>query len=159
MNGGPLPSKYYTSDHARSSRDDEIEMYSAKLVFNQGWGTITAASSLFERYSGYVRDASAAAEVLSAGACSADSTGISLIGGRDGWPKAWIRSSELRFSSDWDGPVQILVGAYNQNEDRRGGSYWATVDPSYGTARSRTRPFSCRARRSRSSTRWRCSAR
>jgi iron complex outermembrane recepter protein len=132
LNGGPLPSKYYTSDHARSSRDDEIEMYSAKLVFTQGWGTITGASSLFERYSGYVRDASAAAEVLSAGRLSADSTGISLIGGRDGWPKAWIRSSELRFSSDWESPVQILVGAYNQNEDRRGGSYWATVDPNTG---------------------------
>jgi outer membrane receptor protein involved in Fe transport len=132
LNGGPLPSKYYTSDHARSSRDDEIEMYSAKLVFSQGWGTITGASSLFERYSGYVRDASAAAEVLSAGRLSADSTGISLIGGRDGWPKAWIRSSELRFSSDWESPVQILVGAYNQNEDRRGGSYWATVDPNTG---------------------------
>ena len=132
LNGGPLPSKYYTSDHARSSRDDEIEMYSAKLVFSQGWGTITGASSLFERYSGYIRDASAAAEVLSAGRLSADSTGISLIGGRDGWPKAWIRSSELRFSSDWDSPVNILVGAYNQNEDRRGGSYWATVDPNTG---------------------------
>jgi iron complex outermembrane receptor protein len=132
LNGGPLPSKYYTSDHARSSRDDEIEMYSAKLVFSQGWGTITGASSLFERYSGYIRDASAAAEVLSAGRLSADSTGISLIGGRDGWPKAWIRSSELRFSSDWESPVQVLVGAYNQNEDRRGGSYWATVDPNTG---------------------------
>ncbi len=132
LNGGPLPSTYYTSDHARSSRDDEIEMYSAKLVFSQDWGTITGASSLFERYSGYVRDASAAAEVLSAGRLSADSTGISLIGGRDGWPKAWIRSSELRYASDWDGPVQILIGAYNQNEDRRGGSYWATVDPNTG---------------------------
>ena len=132
LNGGPLPSKYYTSDHARSSRDDEIEMYSAKLVFNQDWGTITAASSLFERYSGYMRDASAAAEVLSAGRLHADSTGISLIGGRDGWPKAWIRSSELRYSSDWDSPVQILVGAYNQNEERRDGSYWATVDPTTG---------------------------
>jgi iron complex outermembrane receptor protein len=132
LNGGPLPSEYYTSDHARSNRDDEIEMYSAKLVFTQGWGTITGASSLFERYSGYVRDASAAAEVLSAGRLSADSTGISLIGGRDGWPKAWIRSSELRFSSDWESPVQVLVGAYNQNEDRRGGSYWATVDPNTG---------------------------
>ncbi len=132
LNGGPLPSKYYTSDHARSTRDDEIEMYSAKLVFNQEWGTITGASSLFERYSGYVRDASAAAEVLSTGRLSADSTGVSLIGGRDGWPKAWIRSSELRFSSDWDSPVQVLVGAYNQNEDRRGGSYWASVDPDTG---------------------------
>ena len=132
LNGGPLPSKYYTSDHARSSRDDESEMYSAKLVFNQDWGTITAASSLFERFSGYVRDASAAAEVLSAGALHADSTGISLIGGRDGWPKSWIRSSELRYSSDWDSPVQILVGGYNQNEERRDGSYWATVDPATG---------------------------
>ena len=41
LNGGPLPSKYYTSDHARSNRDDEIEMYSAKLVYTKGWGTIT----------------------------------------------------------------------------------------------------------------------
>ncbi|HKU16964.1 MAG TPA: TonB-dependent receptor [Steroidobacteraceae bacterium] len=132
LNGGPLPSKYYTSDHARSSRDDEIEMYSGKLVYSKDWGTITATSSLFERYSGYVRDASAAAEVLSQGRLHADSTGISLIGGRDGWPKNWIRSSELRYSSDWDGPVQILVGAYNQNEERRDGSYWATVDPATG---------------------------
>ena len=159
LNGGPLPSEYYTSDHARSSRDDEIEMYSAKLVFTQGWGTITGASSLFERYSGYVRDASAAAEVLSAGRLSADSTGISLIGGRDGWPKAWIRSSELRFSSDWESsgpdpgrrlqperrpPRRFLLG-YGRSEHR--------------TLRSRTRRCSCPARRPRSSTRWRCSAR
>ncbi|HKS54866.1 MAG TPA: TonB-dependent receptor [Steroidobacteraceae bacterium] len=132
LNGGPLPSRYYTSDHARSTRDDEIEMYSGKLVYNKDWGTITASSSLFERYSGYVRDASAAAEVLSGGTLHADSTGISLIGGRDGWPKNWIRSSELRYSSDWDSPVQILVGAYNQNEERRDGSFWATVDPVTG---------------------------
>jgi iron complex outermembrane recepter protein len=132
LNGGPLPSKYYTSDHARSERDDEIEMYSGKLVFSKDWGTVTATSSLFERYSGYIRDASAAAEVLSNGRLHADSTGISLIGGRDGWPKTWIRSSELRYSSDWSGPVQILVGAYNQNEDRRGGSYWASADPNTG---------------------------
>jgi outer membrane receptor protein involved in Fe transport len=132
LNGGPLPSKYYTSDHARSTRDDEIEMYSGKLVYNKDWGTITASSSLFERYAGYVRDASAAAEVLSGGTLHADSTGISLIGGRDGWPKNWIRSSELRYSSDWDSPVQILVGAYNQNEERRDGSFWATVDPVTG---------------------------
>ncbi len=132
LNGGPLPSKYYTSDHARSSRDDEIEMYSAKLVYSQDWGTITAASSLFDRYSGYVRDASAAAEVLSAGRLHADSTGISLIGGTGKFPQTWIRSNELRYSSDWSGPVQILVGAFNQNEDRRGGSFWASVDPNTG---------------------------
>ena len=131
LNGGPLP-PYYTSDHARSSRDDEIEMYSAKLVFSKDWGTITAASSLFDRYSGYQRDASAAAEVLSAGRLHADSTGISLIGGPAGTPQTWIRSSELRYSSDWSGPIQILVGGYNQNEDRKGGSYWATVDPNTG---------------------------
>jgi outer membrane receptor protein involved in Fe transport len=132
LDGGPLPTKYYTSDHARSTRDDEIEMYSAKLVFSKDWGVVTAAASLFDRYSGYLRDASAAAEVLSGGALSADSTGISLIGGTDAFPQAWIRSYELRYSSDWDGPVQILVGGYNQNEDRRGGSHWATVDPATG---------------------------
>lgn len=141
LNGGPLPTKYYTGDHARSSRDDEIEMYSAKLVFDQDWGTITAASSLFDRYSGYERDASAAAEVLSAGRLSADSTGISLIGGPAGAPQAWIRSSELRYSSDWSGPIQILVGGFNQNEDRKGGSYWASVDPNTGAFRANPTVF------------------
>jgi iron complex outermembrane receptor protein len=132
LDGGPLPTKYYTSDHARSTRDDESDMYSGKLVYGKDWGTITASASYFERYAGYRRDASAAAEVLSGGALHADSTGISLIGGRDGWPRSWIRSYELRYSSDWDGPVQILVGAFNQNEERRDGSYWQTVDHTTG---------------------------
>ncbi|MEP7244665.1 MAG: TonB-dependent receptor plug domain-containing protein, partial [Gammaproteobacteria bacterium] len=132
LRGGPLPSRYYTSDHARSSRDDNIDMYSAKLVFNKDWGTITAASSLFDRYSGYVRDASAAAEVLSAGRLHADSTGISLIGGTDNFPKTWIRSNELRFSSNWSGPLQVLVGGFNQNEDRNDGSFWDAADPTTG---------------------------
>jgi outer membrane receptor protein involved in Fe transport len=132
MNGEPLPSKYYTSDRARSTRDDKIDMYSGKLVYTKDWGTITATSSLFDRYSGYARDAGAASEVLSGGRLHADSTGISLIGGTDDFPESWIRSSELRYSSNWKGPVQVLVGAYYQNEDRKDGSYWASVDPNTG---------------------------
>lgn len=130
LNGQPLPSRYYTSDQSRPSRDEDIAMYSGKLVFNQDWGTITAASSLFDRDSGYARDASAAAEILSVGFLHADSTGISLL---ENPQHSWIRSSEVRFSSDWSGPVQVLVGVYNHNEDRRGGSRWASVDPSTGT--------------------------
>ncbi|MDY6946375.1 MAG: TonB-dependent receptor [Pseudomonadota bacterium] len=129
LNGQRLPSRYYTSDQTRPSRDEEIAAYSGKLVYSKDWGTITAASSLFDRDSGFARDASAAAEILSVGALRADSNGISLL---ENPMHAWIRSSELRFSSDWSGPVQILLGAYNQNEDRRGGSRWASVDPDTG---------------------------
>lgn len=129
LNGQALPSRYYTSDQTRPSRDEDITMYSGKLVYSKDWGTITAASSLFDRDSGFARDASAAAEILSAGALRADSSGISLL---ENPMHAWIRSSELRFSSDWSGPLQILLGAYNQNEDRRGGSRWASVDPATG---------------------------
>lgn len=130
LNGQPLPSRYYTSDQTRPSRDEDIAMYSGKLVLTKDWGTITATSSLFDRDSGFARDASAAAEILSVGFLHADSTGISLL---ENPQHSWIRSSELRFSSDWSGPLQILVGAYNHNEDRRGGSRWASVDPATGT--------------------------
>jgi outer membrane receptor protein involved in Fe transport len=129
LNGQSLPSRYYTSDQTRPSRDEDIAMYSGKLVFSKDWGTITATSSLFDRDSGFARDASAAAEILSVGRLHADSNGISLLQNPQHFR---IRSSELRFSSDWSGPLQILIGAYNHNEDRKGGSRWASVDPATG---------------------------
>jgi outer membrane receptor protein involved in Fe transport len=129
LNGQSLPSRYYTSDQTRPSRDEDIAMYSGKLVFSKDWGTITATSSLFDRDSGFARDASAAAEILSVGRLRADANGISLLQNPQHFR---IRSSELRFSSDWSGPLQILVGAYNHNEDRKGGSRWASVDPATG---------------------------
>jgi len=138
LNGEPLPTSYYTSDHARASRDDRIEMYSGKLVFNREWGTITATSSLFNRYAGYARDASAAAEILSAGVLQADGTGISLL---ENDKETWIRSSELRYSSDWSGPVQILVGGYNHNEDRAGESHWVSANPTTGAVEANPRVF------------------
>jgi outer membrane receptor protein involved in Fe transport len=124
--------------HQRSrplhSATNESDMYSGKLVYGKDWGTITASASYLRAVMPVTdRDASAAAEVLSGGALHADSTGISLIGGRGtAGPRSWIRSYELRYSSDWDGPVQILVGAFNQNEERRDGSYWQTVDHTTG---------------------------
>jgi outer membrane receptor protein involved in Fe transport len=129
LNGQPLPSRYYSSDQSRPFRREDIAMYSGKLIYTKDWGTITAAHSLFDRDSEFARDASAAAEVLSVGALHADSTGVSLIENPQHY---WIRSSELRFSSDWDGPIQVLVGAYNHNEDRTGGSRWYSVDPRTG---------------------------
>ena len=128
LRGAPLP-LYYNADLTRGLFDDEINMGSARLTFERDWGSITGVASFFDRDSYFERDASATVESQSAGTRPADGSGRSLIAqprndGRD--------TLELRFASNFTGPVQLLAGAFSQKDRRYFQSRNLTASPVTG---------------------------
>jgi outer membrane receptor protein involved in Fe transport len=124
FDGVPLTgSRYYQADVARAPYDDDSEIYNATLQYKQPFGTFTATGSRFVRDTQFNRDASLAAQSFF-GLPFAD-TGRSLL--RQDKHRR-VDSGEVRFASDFDGPLQILVGAFGQKEKRFYRSSWPTVD-------------------------------
>lgn len=122
--GAPLTGgRYFQADRARSPYDDESELYNATLTYRQPFGTFTATASRFVRDTAFARDASLAADAF---------FGLPYDGaGRSSLLQVKHRkvdSAEVRFASDFDGPFQILVGGFLQNEDRFFRSSWPTVN-------------------------------
>ena len=115
LNGGPLPTKYYSADPSRGGNFENLDMFNAKLVYRKDWGEITATSSFYQRETKVMRAVSAAWEVLSGGTYPADGRGRGNIENnkdRD------LLNHEIRFASTWDSPFQVLVGAFMQDEER-----------------------------------------
>ncbi len=138
MNGGPLPSKYFTADPARGGFDDKMNLYNAKITYAKDWGTFTATSSIYDRKTSLRRPASAAAEILSGGAYPADSTGSAILNNNK---DRSLFSNELRFASSWDSPVQVLAGVFYQEEERWWQSRFASVDRTTGLVSTNSTEF------------------
>ncbi|WP_025293499.1 TonB-dependent receptor [Sphingomonas sanxanigenens] len=120
--GNPLP-KNFQADEVRSPYDDESELYNATVNYKQPFGTFTGTLSRFVRDTKFVRDASLAAQAF---------FGLDYDGeGRSALVQTKHRrvdSGELRFASDFDGPIQVLVGGFFQNENRFFNSAWPLAD-------------------------------
>lgn len=87
--------------------EENLKLFSAVAEYDLGFGTVTAASSYFDRQTDAFVDSTPTA------------TGFGLPGayavlnsaGRAIW------SSELRFASDFEGPLQLVGGASYQDDD------------------------------------------
>lgn len=111
-NGAPL-SEFEQADVARSGIEDDITIYNGTLEYVMDAGTIIATASRLDRDSTLNRDASLALDRFIGRPFL--TTGRSVIT----QPKErTVDSYEIRFSSDWDGPVQLLTGVFAQNEER-----------------------------------------
>jgi outer membrane receptor protein involved in Fe transport len=115
LNGGPLPGKYYSYNLTLGGSEDESHIYNAKLVHQTNWGAITATTSIFERDLEIATPASHAWETLSGGLYPAESTGNGIIANNK---ERTLFTNEVRFASSWNGPLQLLVGAFTQREER-----------------------------------------
>lgn len=122
--GTALPANYQ-ADVVRSPYDDKSEIYNVTANYKRPFGTVTATGSRFIRDTGFVRDASLAAQAFFG--LPYDTTGRSALVQNK---HRKVDSAELRFASDFKGPVQLLVGAFMQNEDRYYRSSWPKADTS-----------------------------
>ncbi len=111
------------ADTARAPYDDRMNVYSGVVEYTQPYGVFTATASDMHRFNNYERDASYAAQLYFADPYN--TTGRSVLEQphtRD------VQSYEARFNSTFSGPLQILLGVFNQSENRNFQSYWPTVN-------------------------------
>ncbi|MEE4453096.1 TonB-dependent receptor [Novosphingobium resinovorum] len=120
--GAALP-RDYQADEVRSPYDDKSEIYNATVNYKQSYGTFTGTVSRFVRDTGFTRDASLAADSFF-GLDYSDEGRSALVQKKH----RRVDSGELRFASDFGGPIQVLVGGFFQNENRFYHSSWPTAD-------------------------------
>lgn len=106
--------------------DDEVEMYNLTLEHDLGWGSVTATGSLFKRYTFYTFDQSQFTP--------GQSNRINQPANTDTY------SAELRFASDFDGPVQVVAGLFYQDRERNSDSFGTFIDEGTGNPDARS-PF------------------
>lgn len=114
--GEALP-KNRQADLNNNPFTDEARIYNATAEYFSDQGTVTATVSRLERDTVFNRDASAAVGPYSV---------ISQPKERE------VNSYELRFASEWNGPLQALVGVFAQREDRYFQSQILPSDPVTG---------------------------
>ncbi|NKJ42418.1 TonB-dependent receptor [Novosphingobium sp. SG720] len=120
--GNALPA-HYQADQVRAPYGDQSEIYNATVNYKQPFGTFTGTVSRFVRDTSFVRDASLAAQAFLG--LPYGTTGLSALK-QDKHRR--VDSGELRFASSFDGPFQILVGGFFQNENRFYHSAWPKAD-------------------------------
>ncbi|WP_181040102.1 TonB-dependent receptor [Paremcibacter congregatus] len=112
--GAPISQNdYFQADLTRARFQDETQIYNATLEYSLDQGSLTATASLFKRDTLFDRDSSLALEAFIG--LDADGAGRSIIT----QPKSReLQSYEVRYASDFEGPFQVLAGAFLQKERR-----------------------------------------
>lgn len=129
LNGQDLPGSYYSKVLTSAAFEDDIEIYNGKLVLDKSWGTLTGTYSIFDRTTFRKGAAEEGSELLFG--LPADENPAYLGGGYD----RKVTSSEIRFGSRWNGPIQVLAGVFLQNEDRDQATTFVFTDPVTGRDR------------------------
>ena len=123
----PLPAntpQYWQDIYAREPQGNNMDMYELGFEDKESYGTYTVTTSRFDRDFEYTRDASAVVSLYLG--LPITTTGRSVIN----YPNdRTVSSDEARFVSGWDGPLQMLVGFFFQNEQRDFESHVVTADP------------------------------
>ena len=114
LDGGPLPTQYYSFVRARGGTDDKLSLSSLKANYTFDWGQIEAIATLSNRHSDFRHPVSAAGEILSGGLYPADNGGQSVL---RPIREREITTTELRFVSDWNSPFNIIVGGFSEKVD------------------------------------------
>ena len=123
----PLPPnspQYFQDIYAREPQGNNMDLYELGFEDKESYGTYTVTASRFDRYFEYTRDASGVIQLYLG--LPIATTGRSVIN----YPNdRTVNSDEARFVSDWQGPLQLLVGFFFQNEQRDFESHVFTADP------------------------------
>ncbi|RMF12147.1 MAG: TonB-dependent receptor [Alphaproteobacteria bacterium] len=88
--------------------DEEMQLYSLVAEWDTGWGTFLATTNYFDREIEYRFDSTPILLFFGAPAAAVTFEPQS----RDVW------SNEIRFSSDFDGPLNFVVGGFLSREDK-----------------------------------------
>lgn len=110
--GNPLD-KLESADVTEAPFSDEIQAYNATVEYRMDHGSVTGTASYYSRDTVFNRDSSGAlAAFIGADPLTDGRSVITQPKDRE------LQTYELRYASNWDGPVQILAGAFYQAEDR-----------------------------------------
>jgi len=125
FNGNPINRPgLYQDNQAREPVGNRMNMNNLTLDYRAGYGTYTVTASRFRRDLNYTRDASVVLQAFLG--LPADGAGRSVIS----YPKQrTLDTYEARFASSWDGPLQLLVGVFDQKESRDFRSEVVSVNP------------------------------
>jgi iron complex outermembrane recepter protein len=124
--GRPVP-KYYQSGPERLGFDENMRLLNATLNYDLGFGTLTATGSHTRRRMQFTRPAS---QVIASAAGSSNPEDPSLRSVIQQPRLSKVDAFELRFASNWGGPVQALAGVYYQRDKRNFASIVSTVNAS-----------------------------
>ncbi len=125
---GPVPTKYYQSAVERVFFKDKMDLFNATLNYDTGIGTITAVATNTKRTLAYGRPATA---VLAA-AARLPVTNLNVQSTLSNPRTNKTQAYELRFASDWGGPIGLLAGVYYQKDDRVFASQIPVINPDTG---------------------------
>lgn len=125
LDGQVLP-EYTQASLTPGGHEEDMDLYNIKLDTVKPWGTVTATYSAYNRYTLTKRATSWASEILFG--LPADENPAYLGNEKE----RRLSSAELRFSSSWDSPIQLLTGAFFQREDRFEVTTYQFTDPITG---------------------------
>lgn len=100
-----------SDEYIRDAYDDEAKIYQASLTYELGYGSIHASTAYFDRNVLYRFDSTPVLLLF----------GVPLpfaIAVTDQYENRELWSNEIRFASDFDGPLQLVAGAYYSSLDR-----------------------------------------
>ena len=104
---------FFQADLTRNGFNDETQIYNGTAEYADDFGTITATASYFKRDTVFNRDSSLALAAFIG--LDPETEGRSIIS----QPKnRELQTYEIRYASDFSGPLQVLAGAFYQNEER-----------------------------------------
>ncbi|MCD7098786.1 TonB-dependent receptor [Stenotrophomonas sp. MMGLT7] len=116
-------SDYRQADLTRNPWNENTHLYNFKVEYWQPYGTFTATASRYDRQTLYSRDASYVAGLYFG--LDPYSDGLSSL--RQPNSRS-VNTYEARFASAFDGPLQLLAGLYQQNQNREFRSVWPYAD-------------------------------
>jgi len=94
------------TDVSRSPREDDLEVYSLTLNYTTAYGTLTATTNQYNRDFVYNIDQT---PILALVGVNRAGEAYETIGRK-------VNSSEIRFASDLDFPVNFVIGGFHQDE-------------------------------------------
>ncbi len=121
LDGEPLDD-YTQASLSPGGHDDDMNLYNLKFESTLPWGVLTGTYSVFDREILSKRATSWASEILFG--LPADQNPAYL----GNYTDRQLDTAELRFSSTWDSPFQVLAGAFYQNEDRSEATTYVFTD-------------------------------
>jgi outer membrane receptor protein involved in Fe transport len=113
FSGAAVP-HYQQVGPERQGYVDVLKLYNATFNYDTGVGKVTGTATHTERRTIYTRPGSQAL----GGAARLPPEDPSVRSVMQQPRKSKVDAFELRFSSDWGGPVQLLTGIYYQKDDR-----------------------------------------
>jgi len=94
------------TDVSRSPREDTLEVIGLTVNYEMGFGSLTATTNQFNRKFRYNIDQTAILSLV----------GVPLSGEAYQTNNRRVNSSEIRFASDFDFPINFVVGGFRQHE-------------------------------------------